>query len=161
MKKKFVIISYFLYLAIFILLLRSGCLLSVVQLTQLIIEVKSHLWMSHLAHQKPVAWNTFSGNRYDGIPQFKCPWGITSNNEGITVNITYINWFFKYNFWILLKIHPQGNPDIPLIMAIDGPNPLFRSITKTFLQFLRLPYLNDCKFQVYGELKDHLYYKVN
>ena len=53
MRQNLILILYFLSLAILILLLGPGYLLSVVQLMQLIKELNDHIWMPHPTHQNP------------------------------------------------------------------------------------------------------------
>ena len=74
--------------------------------------------MSHPANQNPTVWNIIGDDGFDKI-YLNCPWTITSNNESITVNITYLKWTFIYDFWIHAEIHPQGNPNASQLLDID------------------------------------------
>ena len=87
MRHKLILILYFLSLAILILLLAPGYLLSVVQLTQLNKKFNNNIWMPHPTNQNPVVWNTLGDDGFDEIQHFNCSWTITTNNESITVNI--------------------------------------------------------------------------
>ena len=119
--------------------------------------------MPHPANQNPVVWNTLGDDGFDEIQHFNCPWTITSNNESITVNITYLKWTFCYDFWIRVEIHPQGNPTVSQLLDIDELHPLFKSLATALLNYYEFPepHLNEFQLQVYGELMDHLSYKVD
>ena len=95
--------------------------------------------MPHSANQNPVAWSTLGDDGFDEIQHFNCPWTITSNYESITVNITYLNWIFIYDFWTPVEIHPQGNPIASQQLDIDGPHPLFKSVAKALLNYYKFP----------------------
>ena len=163
MRQNLILISYFLSLAILILLLGPGYFLSVVQLMQLIKELNDHIWMPHPAHQNPVVWNTLGDERFDEIPHFNCPWTITTSNESITVNIIYLKWTFNYDFWIRVEIHPQGNPKAFQLLDVDELHPLFKSLATALLNYYEFPepHFKDFQLHVYGELMDHLSYKVD
>ena len=81
--------------------------------------------MPDLTNQNSVVWNTLGDDGFDEKQHFNCPWTITTNHESITVNITYLKWIFSYDFWILVKIHPQGNPNALQLLDIDELHPLF------------------------------------
>ena len=118
MRQNLILILYFLSLAIPILLLRPGYLLSVVQLMQLITELNDHISLPHPINQNSAVWNTLGDDGFDEIQPFNCPWTITTNNESITVNFIYLKWTFNYDFWIRVEIHPQGNPKASQLLDI-------------------------------------------
>ena len=62
-----------------------------------------------------------------------------------------------------MEIHPQGNPEASQLLDIDEPHPLFKSLATALLNYYELPepHLNEFQLQVYGELVDHLSYKVD
>ena len=152
MTQNLILILYFPFLAILILLLGPGYLLSVVQLIQLIKELNDHIWMPHPANQNPVVWNTLGDDGFDEIPHFNCPWTITTSNEIIAVNITYLKWTFTYDFWIRVEIHPQGNPKAFQLLDIDELHPLFKSLATALLNYYEFPepHLTDFQLHVYG-----------
>ena len=98
MSHNLILILYILSLAILILLLGPGYLLSVVQLMQLIKELNNNIWMPHLTNQNSFVRNTLGDDGFDEIQHFNCPRTITANNKSITVNITYLKWTFNYDF---------------------------------------------------------------
>ena len=118
-RQNLILILYFLSLAIIILLLGPGCLLSIVQLMQLIKELNDHNWIPHPTNQNSVFWNTLGDDGFDKIPHFNCPRTITTSNESITVNIIYLKWTFNYDFWIHVECHPRGNPKAFHLFDID------------------------------------------
>ena len=119
--------------------------------------------MPHPGHQNLVFWNTLGDDGFDEIPHFNCPWTITTSNESITVNIIYLKWTFNYDFWIRVEIHPQGNPKAFQLLDIDELHPLFKSLATALLNYYEFPgpHLTDFQVHVYGELVDHLSYKVD
>ena len=119
--------------------------------------------MPHPTNQKSVVWIALGDDGFDGIPYFNCPWTITTSNESVAVNITYLKWTFKYEFWIRVEIHPQGNPKAFQLLDIDELHPLFKSLAKALLNYYVFPEppLNEFQLNVYGELVDHLSYKVD
>ena len=130
---------------------------------RLIEELNNRIWMPHQANQKPVVWNILRDDGFDEIQHFNCPWTITTNNEGITVNITYIKWTFNYDFCIRVENHPHGSPKASQLLDIDELHPLFKSLARALLNYYELPepHLNEFQLHVYGELMDLLYYKVD
>ena len=126
MRQNLILILYFLSLAILILLLGPGFLLSVVQLMQLIKEINGHIWMPHSANQNPLVWNTLDDDGFDEIQHFNCLWTITTNNENFTVNIIYLMRTFTHDFWIRAEINPQGNPKASQLLDTDDLHPLFK-----------------------------------
>ena len=84
--------------------------------------------MPHPINQNSAVWNTLGDDGFDEIPHFNCPWTITTSNESITVNITYLKWTSNYDFWIREEIHPQGIPKAFQLLEIDETHPLFKSL---------------------------------
>ena len=119
--------------------------------------------MPHPINQNSAVWNTLGDDGFDEIPHFNCPWTITSNQESITVNITYLKWTFNYDFWIRVEIHPQGNSKALQLLDIDELHPLFKSLATALLNYYEFPepHLTEFQLHVYGELMDHLSYKVD
>ena len=119
--------------------------------------------MPQPANQNSGVWNTLGDNGFDEIQHFKCSWTITTNYEIITVNIIYLNWTFNYDFWIRVEIHPQGNPKASQLLDIDELHPLFKSLATALLNYYEFPepHLNEFQLHVYGEVVDHLSYKVD
>ena len=62
-----------------------------------------------------------------------------------------------------MEIHPQANPHASQLLDIDELHPLFKSLATALLNYYKYlePYLNEFQLQVYGELMDHLSYKVD
>ena len=118
--------------------------------------------MPHPINQNSVVWNTLGDDRFDKIQHSNCPWTITTNNESITLNITYRKWTFNYDFWIREEIHPQGNLKAFQLLDIDEIHPLFKSLATALLNYYEFPepQLTEFQLHVYGELVDHLPYKV-
>ena len=119
--------------------------------------------MPHPANQNPVVWNTLGDGGFDEIQLFNCPWTITTNNESITVNIIYLKWTFDYDFRVRVEIHPIGNAKAPQLLVIDELHPLLQSLSTALLNYYEVPepHLKEFQFHVYGELMDHLSYKVD
>ena len=69
----------------------------------------------------------------------------------------------NYEFWIRVEIHPQGNPQAPQLLEIDELHPLFKSLATALLKYYEFieRHLNEFQLHVYGELVDHLSYKVD
>ena len=119
--------------------------------------------MPHPSDQNSVVWNTLGDDGFDEIQHFNCPWTITSNQESITVNITLLKVDLHYDFWIRVEIHPQGNPKAFQLLDIDELHPLFKSLATALLNYYEFPepHLTEFQLHVYGELMDHLLYKVD
>ena len=119
--------------------------------------------MSHPTSQNSGVWNTLGDDGFDKKSHFNCPWTITTSNESVAVNITYLKRTFNYDFWIRVEIHPQGNPKASQLLDIDEFRPLFKSVATALLNYYEFPELHLSEFQlhVYGELVDHLSYKVD
>ena len=119
--------------------------------------------MPHPAKQTTVVWNTLGDDGFDEIPHFNCSWTITSNHESIIVSITYLKCNFIYIFWIRVEIHPKGNPTASQLLDIDDPHPLFKSLATAPLNYYEFPepHLNEFQLHIYGELMDHMSYKVD
>ena len=117
--------------------------------------------MPHPTNQISVVWNTLGDDGFDEIQHFNCPWTITTHNKSITVNIIYLKWTF--NFWIRVETHPQGNLKASQLLDIDELHPLFKSLATALLKYYEIPEPHFTEFQlhVYGELMDHLSYKVD
>ena len=130
---------------------------------KLIKELNEHIWMPHPTNQNSVVSNTLGDDGFEEIQQFNCPWTITTNNESITVNITYIKWTFNYDFWIRVEIHPQGNLKASQLLDIDELHPLFKSLATALLNYYEFPepHLIEFQLHLYGELMDHLSYNVD
>ena len=62
-----------------------------------------------------------------------------------------------------MEIHPQGNPKASQLLDIDEPHPLFKSLATALLNYYEFPepHSNEFQHHVYGELMDHLSYKVD
>ena len=119
--------------------------------------------MPHAANQNPVVWKTLGDDGLDEIQYFNCPWTITTSNESITVNIVYLKWTCNYDFWIRVEIHSQGNPKAFQLLDINEHHPLFKSLVTALLNYYEFsePLLTESQLHVYGELVDHLSYKVD
>ena len=119
--------------------------------------------MPHPINQNLVVWNTLTDDGFDEIPHFNCPWTITTSNQSIAVNIIYLEWTFNYGFWIRVEIHPQGNPKASQLLDIDELHPLLKSLGTALLNFYEFSehHLNEFQLHVYGELVEHLSYKVD
>ena len=119
--------------------------------------------MPHPTNQNSVVWNTLGDDGFDEMPHFNCPWTITTRNESITVNIIYLKWTFDYDFWIRVGIQPQGNLKAFHLLDIDELHPLSKSLPTALLIYYEFPepHLNEFQLHVYGELVDHLSYKVD
>ena len=119
--------------------------------------------MQHPTNQNSIVGNTLGDDGFDEIQHFNCPWTTTTHHESITVNIAYLKWTFNYNFWICVEIHPQGNPKASQSLDIDELHPLFKSLATALLNYYEFPepHLIEFQLHVYGELMDHLSYKVD
>ena len=119
--------------------------------------------MPHATNQNSVVWNTLGDDGIDEIPHFNCPWTITTSNESTTLNIIHLKWTFNYDFWIRLENHPQGNPKAFQLLDIDELHPLFKYLATALLKYYEFaePHLTEFQLHVYGELMDHLSYKVD
>ena len=62
-----------------------------------------------------------------------------------------------------MEIHPQENPNALQRLDIDKLHPLLKSLATALPSFYEFPepYLKECHLHVYGELMDHLSYKVD
>ena len=58
---------------------------------------------------------------------------------------------------------PLGNPEASQLLDIDEFHPLFKSLATALLNYYEFPepHLNEFQIQVYGEILDHLSYKVD
>ena len=130
---------------------------------QLIKELNDHIWMPYPTSQNSGVWNTLGDGGFDEIPYFNCPWTITTSNESIAVNITYLKWTFNYDFWIRVEIYSQGKPKASQLLDIDELHSLFKYLATALLNYYEFPepHLNEFQLYVYGELVDHLSYKVD
>ena len=119
--------------------------------------------MPHPTNQNSVVWNTLGDDGFEKIKHFNCPWTITTHNEIVTVNIIYLQWTFNYDFGIHVEIHPQGNPKASQLLNINEIHQLFKSLATALLNYYEIPepHLNEFQLHVYGELMDHLSYKVD
>ena len=89
-------------------------------------------------------------DRFDEIQHFNCPWTITSNNESITVNVTYLKWTFSYDFWIRVEIYLQENPIASQLLHKDEPHPLFKSLATALLSYYIFPEPHLNEFQLHS-----------
>ena len=119
--------------------------------------------MPHPTNQSSGVWNTLGEDGFDEIQHFNCLWTITTHNKSITVNIIYLKWTFKYNFWIRVEIHPQGNPKVFQLLDIDELHPLFKFLATALLNYYEFlePNLTEFQLHVNGEVMDHLSYKFD
>ena len=62
-----------------------------------------------------------------------------------------------------VEIHPQGNPKASQLLDIDELHLLFKSVAPALLNYYEFPepHVNEFQLHVYGELRDHLSYKVD
>ena len=62
-----------------------------------------------------------------------------------------------------MEIHAQGNPKASQLLEIDELHPLFKSLERALLNYNEFPEpkLTEFQLHVYGELLDHLSYKVD
>ena len=119
--------------------------------------------MPRPTNQNSVVWITLGDDGFDEIQHFNCPWTITTSNESLTVNITYLRWTFNYDFWIRVEIQPQGISKASQLLDIDELHPLFKSLGTALLNYYEFPepHLTEFQLHVYGDIMDHLSYKVN
>ena len=75
----------------------------------------------------------------------------------------YLKGTFNYDFWIRVEIQPQGNPKASQLLDIDELHPLLNSLETALLNHYEIPepHLTEFQIHVYGELMDHLSYKVD
>ena len=118
--------------------------------------------MPYPATQNPTVWNSIDDDGFDQV-YFNCPWTITTNNESITVKITYLKWTFRYDYWIRVKNQPQENSDASQLFDKTELPSLFKSLATALLNYYELPqrHLKEFQLLVIGEFLDHLSYKVN
>ena len=119
--------------------------------------------MPHPTAQSSVVWNTLGDDGFDEIHYLNCGWTITTHNRSFTVNIINVKWTFNYDFWSRVEIHPQGNPKSSQLLDIDELHPLSKSLATALLNYHEFPepHLTEFQLHVYGELMDHLSYKVD
>ena len=119
--------------------------------------------MPRPANQNSVVQKTLSDKGYDEIQHFNCPWTISSNNDSITVNITHLKWTFTYDFWVRVENHAQGNFTASRLLNVDELHPLLKSPATALLNYYEFPesHSNEFQLHVYGELMNHLSYKVD
>ena len=88
-----------------------------------------------------------------------CPWIITSGTETLTVVLTCLKWTFRYDFWIRVTAHPEGNTNIPKQRDINKHNPLLESLSKALDEYEGFPepHLNSYQLHFLGELLDSLF----
>ena len=62
-----------------------------------------------------------------------------------------------------MEIPPQGNPNASQSLDLDEHLPFFKSLATALLNYYNIPepHLNEFQLHVYGELVDHLSYKVH
>ena len=84
------------------------------------------------------------------------PWTITSEDEILTVVITFLKWTFNYDFWIRVTAHPEGNPNLPKPTDINKHNPLVESLSEALNDYKDFPepHLNSHRLQILGKLLD-------
>ena len=119
--------------------------------------------MPHATNQNSVVWETLGDDGFDEIQHFNCPWTISTPNESVAGNITYLKWTFNYDFWVREEIHSHGNSKVSQLLDIDELHPLFKSLATALLNYYEFPqpHLSELQHHVYGELMDHLSYKVD
>ena len=62
-----------------------------------------------------------------------------------------------------MEIHPPGNPNALQLLDIDELHPLFKSLAAELLKFYEFPepHLTEFQLHLYGEILDHVSYKVD
>ena len=62
-----------------------------------------------------------------------------------------------------MEIHPLENPNAFQILDIDELHPPIKSLAPGLPNNYEFPqpHLNECQLHVYGELMDHLSYKID
>ena len=62
-----------------------------------------------------------------------------------------------------MEIHPQAKPNASQLSDIDKLHPLFKSLATALLSHYESPepQFNDFQLHVFGELMDHMSYKVD
>ena len=90
-----------------------------------------------------------------------CPWIITSKDETLTVIITCLKWTFKYDFWIRVPEHPEGNSDLSKQIDLDDHHPLLKSLSDAPNLYEDFPelHLNSSQLEIWEELIEYLYLK--
>ena len=83
-----------------------------------------------------------------------CPWANTSENETQTAVTTCLKWTFKYDFWISVTAHPEGNPCFSELLV-----PL--SETLDDYEDFPEPHLNSYLLYTLGKLLDYLFRRYN
>ena len=83
-----------------------------------------------------------------------CPWTIASENETLTVVITFLKWTLNYDFWMRVNAHPEGNPSISKQIDNNKHNPLFVSLSEALDddEDFPEPHLNSYQLHILGEL---------
>ena len=87
-----------------------------------------------------------------------CPWIKTSKDETLTVIITCLKWTFNYDFWIRVKVHPEGKSGIAKQIDLDDHHPLLKSLSDAINQYKEFPetHLNSFQLEILDELIDYL-----
>ena len=113
--------------------------------------------MPQKSEDLPPNWDNID-DECQHIP-LNCPWTIISANGTLTFVITCLKWPFKYDFWIRVTAHPEGNPHISKQIDISKHNPLFESLSEAlgeYEDFLE-PHLESYQLHILGELLDSLH----
>ena len=68
-----------------------------------------------------------------------------------------------HDFWNRVENNPRGKTKTSQLLDIDELHPFFKSLATALLNYYEFPEPDLTKFQlhVYGELMDHLSYKVD
>ena len=83
-----------------------------------------------------------------------CPWTITSKDGTLEFIITSLEWTFKYDFWIRVTTHSEGNPNISKQINVNKHHPLLESLSEALNDYVKLPepQLDSLKLHILGEL---------
>ena len=90
-----------------------------------------------------------------------CPWTINSHDDALTVIFNYLKWTFNYDFWIRVRVHPEGNSGISKQIDLNDHHPLLKSLSDALNLYENFPepHLNSFQLEILEELKEYLYLK--
>ena len=102
---------------------------------------------------------------WDKIPEdeckhvaLNCPLIITFEDETLTVIFTCLKWTFNYDFWIQVKVHPEGNWQISKQVDLDDHHLLLRSLSDALNLYEAFPEpnLNSSQLEILKALIEYL-----
>ena len=84
----------------------------------------------------------------------KLPWIITSKDENLTVIITCLKWTFNHDFWVRVRVNPEGISDLSKQVDLNDYHPLLKSLSEALNLYEAFPEPHFSSFQL--EIPDEL-----